>query len=77
MKEFNVNDYVWVRLTPLGYQIHREHQTSLVPHYPYTPPETDDEGWTRFQLWGLMQIFGPKISWGQLPFETTIRVQEV
>jgi hypothetical protein len=67
--EFNVNDYVWIRLTPKGQQIYRQ-------KYSLRPMEMgyDSDGWLKMQLWEVMQCFGPHILMGFDPcFETTIR----
>jgi hypothetical protein len=62
----NLNDYVWVRLTELGWAaFDNHHQAVGLDPAPYRShlgdhPDTP-EGWQRFQLWELMQIFGPHI----------------
>lgn len=75
MTEFNINDHVRVKLTPRGHALHRQHFAEL-GCLQYFAPEIDDEGWTRFQLWSLMSIFGQYMSCGgELVFETTIRME--
>jgi len=75
---FNVNGYVRVRLTPLGRQIHQEH---WAPHTTdigreYRPAEETD-GWSEWQMWELMQLYGSHIGNGlPLPFETEIEIIE-
>lgn len=66
--EFNVNNYVWVRLNDYGRELYYQK--------PYTSPIRERDGWSKWQAWDLMQTFGPHI-WlgGQVPFETTIRVE--
>lgn len=70
----NINDSVWVRLTDAGRRIHREHHEELsdfatnngghpIPYEP--PPEID--GFCKFQLWMLMDIFGYHV--GAIPFQ--------
>lgn len=55
MKEFNINDEIKVKLTEKGsramynYYICRGCITSKLP---------DENGYTRFQLWEFMSIFG-------------------
>jgi hypothetical protein len=57
---FNANEYVRVQLTDLGREIHRKHWEPFCnAQLPYSPPKEDEEGWSRFQLWELMQLFGP------------------
>jgi len=74
----NINDHVWVRLTPIGRAIHVKDHRELQLAYPnndipYTPPK-EINGWSRFQLWSLMRQFGPFCYLGaDLPFETEIR----
>lgn len=77
---FNVNDYVRVRLTDEGRAIHRKEYDDLIAAYPkithaYTRPKEDAEGWSKWQLWDLMQRFGPYITMGMCPpFETEIEI---
>ena len=78
---FNINDYVHVRLTPKGRQIHRANHDDLVAKIgglplPYIPVVENMEGWSRWQAWDLMRVFGPHLYNGcVLPFETTIKVE--
>ena len=61
---FNLNDYVFVRLTPYGRTTYRLWRQGN--HYPYSEVEvTGDE--LRFQAWELMQIFGPTMSMARNP----------
>jgi hypothetical protein len=81
---FNINEYVKVRLTDHGREIHRQSYDRLMEKlrlnydykpFRYTPPEEDDEGYSEWQLWVLMQEFGPHVYNGCKPcFETMIRV---
>jgi hypothetical protein len=68
---FNINEMVRVRLSPEGRLIHRRQHDELRRQYPsigkYTPPKADAEGYTRWQLWHLMQTFGPSITLGSKP----------
>lgn len=73
----NVNDYVLVRLTQHGMEVHRGNHERLfsgVKHVPpYKPPERDQAGWSRFQLWDLMSQFGASTyNGGELCFETEV-----
>lgn len=75
--KFNINESVRVRLSNSGKLIHRRQHDELRTQYPsigkYTPPKTDAQGYSRWQLWSLMQTFGPSISLGtEPPFETEI-----
>jgi hypothetical protein len=41
----------------------------------YRPPEEDAEGWSKWQLWSLMSLFGPCMHMGcDVPFETDMRL---
>lgn len=83
---FNVNEYVWVKLTDYGRECHRKDHDDFVanirrltgddPKMPYSPPDEDSEGWSRWQGHELMRQFGPHmgIGFGPVPFETTIRL---
>ncbi len=75
--EFNVNNYVWVKLTADGRRWHRDwHGRHYGDILPYHPPEEDADGWSKWQLWSLMQDFGEGIHLGgRVPFETTIRLE--
>lgn len=81
--EFNINDHVYVKLTEFGRECLRKNYEALwadsrcVNAPAYTPPQEDAGGWSRWQLWQLMQGFGPYITLGEiLPFETTIRIEK-
>ena len=74
---FNVNDYVWVMLTPDGLKILKQNTDQLRRAFPdlpkFTPPPTDENGYTRYQMWALMKAFGEYMVWGgSSPFETTV-----
>jgi hypothetical protein len=77
--EVNLNHDVWVKLTDGGKAEHRRQYENFAEEWPelgveYNPPEETD-GWSRWQLWCLMQTFGPKMCNGcNVPFETTIRI---
>lgn len=77
---FNVNDYVFVRLTERGREVLRNRAiilsvaTGQEPRDKY-PPDTD--GWSKFQMWELMNIFGEHTFNGAVPcFETWIRLND-
>lgn len=64
----NVNDYVRVKLTAEGRRISLARQRHL--------PAEDDAGWSRWQLWDLMHVFGERCFNGcNIPFETSIDVE--
>lgn len=77
--KFNVNDKVRVRLTDYGRQCLADnyHRLSVSARVPISAPNPtpDDEGWTEWQLWTLMQEFGPHMRMGSaVPFETTVEL---
>ena len=81
--EFNINDHVYVKLTEFGHECLRKNHEALwadsrIVNVPaYTPPQEDGCGWSRWQLWKLMQELGPYITLGeQTPFDTTIRIEK-
>jgi hypothetical protein len=51
----NLNDYVWVKLTPAGKKVVGEKT------FMYNDV---GEGWSRWQLWVFMQMFGEHIYMG-------------
>ena len=66
----NLNEYVKVKLTDYGLKVHRTHY--LVKSAPvYRPPRVDEQGYSKFQLWDLMNIFGSVMYLGNpnVPFE--------
>lgn len=82
--KFNVNNNVRVRLTAEGLDILRVQHEKLAKEYPkvlayrapFTPPASVD-GWTTYQLWWLMAVFGNYMSCGcNPPFETEIDIVE-
>ena len=63
--DFNINDTVWVRLTPHGRAMLKANHAEICAAFPniladlaYTPPVEDLDGWSEWQMWGLMQEFG-------------------
>jgi hypothetical protein len=91
MMEWNVNEIVWVKLTDFGMSIHhRDHLDFLymlgkrwsgpetpAERFPYKPPEMTEDGWSRFQGWRLMQLFGPHMQLsGPNPFQTSVRFED-
>jgi hypothetical protein len=66
--QFNFNDFVKVRLTDCGQNvlaIKRKNSTRA--------PETDADGYTKFQLWELMNVFGEHLCNGcPVPFNPNI-----
>lgn len=64
--KFNINDTVRVRLTDYGRAALRGE---------FKPPKQDEDGWSDWQLWALMQAFGDRVNVGfPLCFETEIEI---
>lgn len=81
--DFNLNDEVKVKLTDKGREIHRKQFDDLVEGLApchgmvYRPKEEDSEGWSTWQLWNLMHLYGEHCYNGcDIPFETTIKIIE-
>ena len=80
--EFNMNEYVSVKLTDLGKYIHRKNHDILysgcTQKHKYVPKKEDKDGWSKWQLWCLMGEFGSEMQCGgmNVPFETTIRLEK-
>ena len=76
MIDFNLNDTVWVQLTEFGLAEHkRGHEVAFGEVGSYKPPPTDEDGWSKWQLWELIGMFGGVMRIGfNSPFETTIRL---
>lgn len=59
--EMNINEEVWVRLTQGGKKVYRKHfeRLGMKPI-----PRKEILGWSNFQMWDLMNIFGPHLHMG-------------
>jgi len=80
---FNINQKVKVKLRENGLRILKEQHENLQRDFPsakigdFHPPEQDTNGWSEWQLWVLMETFGPYIHIGMGgPFETEIEILE-
>ena len=67
---FNVNHKVKAKLNDRGRKIQAEY---------YAPfgdgPKPDSDGWTEYQMWCLMHVFGEHCYMGpEPPFETNVRI---
>jgi hypothetical protein len=80
--EFNINDYVYIQLTDVGRAEHKRQYDKLNEQlsghlkekYPYIPPEEDDDGWSQWQMWVVIQDFGGVTHIGfDPPFMTAVR----
>jgi len=78
--EFNVNEMVRVKLTPVGLAELKRKGDELRSRFPsvgaWTPPKTDADGWSEFQLWSLMRDLGHLCGCGSPPpFETSMQFE--
>jgi len=76
---FNINEWVKVKLTEAGkHELRRQRQESLGDFPSILSswdgiPNTDDEGYSKFQMWDLMGRLGHMCGMAhELPFETKI-----
>lgn len=81
MYQVNLNEYVKVKLTDHGINILKKERNELnkrMAERGFTgfgeyEPKTDENGYTSFQMWDLMQRLGPYVSIGnRMPFEPEI-----
>jgi hypothetical protein len=76
--EFNMNDRVQIRLTTIGRTVVANDDAevrAVFPSYGGMTVNEDADGWSEWQLWEVMQVFGPSIYLaGKPPFDTTIRI---
>ena len=81
MTTFNINDQVQVQLTDYGRACLRKNYEELVARwggpapFKFRLPEEDSEGWSKWQLWRLMEELGPHIGM-ELPFKVRIRLED-
>jgi len=67
MAQLNCNDHVWVRLTDEGRRIY----DAAEARFPEVAriPLVEVDGWSKWQLWCLMQAFGGRMFNGcAIPF---------
>ncbi len=60
----NLNDRVWVRLTPDGENAWKAHWEKFGILRDFWLPRSDRDGYHRFQVRELMAVFGPALSDG-------------
>ncbi len=78
--DFNMNYYVYVKLNDLGRaELENQHLRFMreTPYIgDYTPPEEDDDGWSKWQFHDIMSKLGKMLVIGMnAPFETVIRFE--
>ena len=74
-KTFNINDIIKVKLTQKGKLVYLEHQIEIQKRFnrdkiKIDVPlniEVDNEGFSSFQLWRFMEIFGSHMYCGAEP----------
>lgn len=87
MKDFNINNYVGVKLTDEGLKIlefqHNELLKEMTPEAAkmvgeFKTPHVDEEGYSQIQLWKLMHSFGRYMYNGNPnpPFEVDIKISD-
>ena len=70
MFTYNINDKIKVKLTEYGNSILEKDVTDTLSmlkgfnYQDYFPYHTDKDGYTEFQLWDFMQIFGSHFQMG-------------
>lgn len=68
MTKINLNDIIKVKLTDRGkdifYHQHDEFNQCARKIIKPSYPKVDEEGFTSFQLWYFMQLYGPHIHMG-------------
>lgn len=79
--KFNINHQVKVKVTDYGYDVWLEYSNQFAKYSPTYPIITieelkanqDEDGYTEFQMWDMMSIFGPKMKMGlKNPIDTNI-----
>lgn len=75
----NVNEEVFIKLTPRGDAKLAQEAAELRASFPRTTfsdgPAKDADGWSKMQLWQVMESFGSMMGLGsELPFWTQIRI---
>lgn len=79
--DFNLNHHVYVHLTEYGHKALRRYHDETdrkrgrVTHYH--APKEDKDGYSQWQLWVLMEVFGPMLHGGMndQPFFTNIKIE--
>lgn len=74
---FNINDKVRVKLKPSGIEALEKnyHALGLDRYEPFEPPVEDEDGWSEWQLWRLVEEIGPHLCIGaECPIETEIDI---
>lgn len=78
--EFNINHTVKIKITEFGQQILKDRYNKLkegYTHMPvYNPLPVDEDGYTKMQLWCVMEKFGNYVGMArEVPFKTKILIK--
>ena len=82
MIDFNINESVLVRLTEVGKDELLRQEDELRKTYPklgakLPDRQEDDDGFTKWQLWSLINTFGHMVGMAlPLPFESDIKLDK-
>lgn len=75
----NLNEKVWIRVTPRGKTIWDEYEkrwADMLTIEPRPLPPVDADGWSEWQLWEVMKTFGQYMVMGlDPPIEMTIQIK--
>lgn len=73
----NINDFVEVRLTSYGHKVIKDHHDFIFKGKVSFIPSAEIDGWSRWQLWELMRVFGEYMGLGmeEVVFESDIRIK--
>jgi len=81
-RKINLNSFVKVKLTKIGLEELKRQHDKLYESLPasmrveFNPPDTDNDGYSSFQLWILMGQLGHLCKIGcVLPFKTEILLE--
>ena len=79
MAEININNFVRIKLNDTGRAILRRNHDELNKrcgvYLRYIPPAEDEDGWSEWPLWKVMQTFGPDLVMGfDVPFDMSIDI---
>jgi len=82
--EFNINDYILVRLNESGYNhlatVHNKYCGQIADwekrEGKYYKSNADENGYTKFQMWHFIELFGPVTGiTSPMYFDTTILIE--
>lgn len=83
MKTLNINSEVRIKLTSFGIERLKKNHEELRKNYPsaigeFKLPDVDENGFSKMQLWVIMNTFGDLLFNGSpnLPFEMNIQIDD-